>query len=680
MDVSLRLNRFFLLYAHLVFILFIISAIIELPTMWGVNHLYFIDTSVKYIFILPFIISLLCTLFIKETSFDDLFNRIFHNIIFENNISFTVSLLFLTAIFYIFKLNTFFLGDGYTWIATYSNPDYLIVKPTELLSGYIVKGVQLLFGEESEATSSMAFQFISLFSGVIFLVMMRNSIKLLIADTRLRTFGFLSFVTSGMVLLFMGYIEFYPMLWMATSVYLYYCIKSLESSKYLLFAIPLFFILLLVHAQSVYLSFGFLYLIAWRGINKHRLKRIINRYWPLIVVTTAIGSAGILFFAYSNYKITQILLPLFTSKPDNPGYTVFSAVHLLDIANLILLLFPVLVIAGLTFIMFIRKVELHETEIFLLLSSIGSILFLLFVEPYIGFARDWDLMSMTLLFPLLFSFYFFEKIEFKFSGKLIFILLALSLSITSSYIYINVKHDLAVDRYASIIESKEGLQYRPGWTILNNYYIEIDQVEKSNEIRQKMDERFPEYNEMNKAYSYISAKNYPTANTISSRLIDRYPNNIDFIQLRAKLLVEVNMLDSAQYYLDKALSIQSTYPPVLMIYGELFIAKGDLKSAIKKLEEAYLISNGKLEIIEPLAFCYIQTNQLLKAAELAATLHEQKTSMQTYHLISMMISLKSSNNKKAAQHYEKFLSFGNTRADFDEIKQSYSYLIPVSDN
>ncbi len=678
MDISKKYNHIIVAYTLIVYIFFSLNLIFKFDLMWGLNHLLFIKEPIAFLFIIPFTIVFLSTRFIKESFWENLLEKKMYYLIFVSNLSFSIFILAFTTFLYFFRIETFFLGDGYAWIANFSNPEFFLIKPTEFLSSYIIRGVQFLLGANSKETSLLAFQIISIFSGVLFFFNLKNIINIIFDNKQVKVFAFLSFLFSGLTLLFMGYVEFYPILWMSTSLYVYFGLKSFTSSKYLVWGILFFIITLLMHAQAIYLSFGFIYVLVWRKFDIDKTKRYVKKHITQVSLISTVLSLATIYIMYQNNKISQILLPLFSSNPENPSYFVFSFMHLLDILNLILLLFPMLIVFAIIFILDFKKIKFDTFSIYLTSSSIGSLLFLLFINPYIGFARDWDLMSMTLFLPILLIFYLIEKTQIKLSGSSIIIVLFLSLTFTSSFIFLNIDKNKSLSRYESILFSRQGLQFRPGWTILFNYYIENSLPKKATVLQNEMKSRFIDYYKFNNAYTFIDSGKYQDAYTISNYLTKAYPKNIDFIQLRGSIFMEMQNFDSAQYYFEKALQIQSTYPPVLKFYGDLLLRKGDYKTAITILEKGKSVSHGRTDIVELLASGYIRFGKIDKAIEIAKTFYLKDKQSPSYYIISMFIYLQNKNKEKAVYHYQKFLEFGKDRDDYEQIKHDFAFLTNVS--
>lgn len=674
MDNIKKYNYIIVGYLLTVFILFSSNLIFKFESMWGLNQLLFIEKPTVYIFSIPFIFIFLGSIFMKDSFGEDILENHIYNWIFVNRITFSLFSITLLLFLYFFRIKTFFLGDGYSWIASFSYPDYFLVKPTEFLSSYILRGIQFMLGGYSKETSLLAFQIVSFVSGVIFFFNLKNILDLLIVDKRLKVFTFLSFLFSGLTLLFMGYVEFYPILWMSASFYLYFSLKSFKSKKYLLWSVLLFVIMILIHAQAVYLGFGFIYILVWRNYKLDKIKRQLKRHLPLILFVSTTLSVGILFIMYNNFKIAQILLPLFSSNPENPGYFVFSISHIFDIINLIFLLFPIFIIFTILIVMSYKKIKIDNIGFYFILSSLGSLFFLLLVNPYIGFARDWDLMSMTLLLPVLLTFYLFDTIKIKLHGKTIIIALALLASLSTSFLYVNISKEKSLKRFETILRIKQGLQFRPGWTILNNYYLANNEPDKSVKLQNEMKQKFAEYFMVADAYKKLEQRKLQQAYNISTQLINKYPQNIDFIQLRGSVFIYLNNYDSAQFYLDKALNIQNTYPAVLKCYGDLLVRKGDFNNAIIMLEKANLFSHGRTDIIEPLCSCYIRSGKIEKAVKFAHELYLKDKHSPSYHIISMFINLQMKNKEKTIYHYQQFLKYGKKRSDYEQIKKKFSYL------
>ncbi|MCH9031780.1 MAG: hypothetical protein IIB00_05920, partial [candidate division Zixibacteria bacterium] len=146
------------------------------------------------------------------------------------------------AVFFWFRQSTHFLGDGYQWIALYGESDnwYMrSVKFTELGSSYVIRAMQALLGSYKKSTAEMAFQIVAALSGgVVFLYVLALSRQFF--NDRLQRFSFLLLIFATPALaLFFGYVEFYPFLWAAVSVLIFYSVKCLkgETPEYVVLAL-----------------------------------------------------------------------------------------------------------------------------------------------------------------------------------------------------------------------------------------------------------------------------------------------------------------------------------------------------------------------------------------------------------------------------------------------------------
>jgi len=115
----------------------------------------------------------------------------------------------------------------------------------------------------------------------------------------------------------------------------------------------------------------------------------------------------IFIYKYStDLYFENIFLPLFVGKPIYPVYSLISRPHLLDIANQLLLLSPLLPLLIVLSIKYISRTVRHKETIFLALSAVGSLIFLFIIDPKLTMARDWDLFSnsacaLSILFIIL---------------------------------------------------------------------------------------------------------------------------------------------------------------------------------------------------------------------------------------------------------------------------------------
>jgi tetratricopeptide (TPR) repeat protein len=282
--------------------------------------------------------------------------------------------LFLLAFFVAFSSRNHLLGDGYSLAGNIAGGQYF--SPTEPLEYLWHYGAFRLVGG-GDAGALLTFALCAYLAGAIFLIglffFIENKRHLLLALTFISTFAAVQF--------FFGYVENYTYSFVFAFLYLCSAIRDIEQKKISLPTILFFLLMVGFHLMYAVLTPSLIYLF----LNKYQ-SRFLLTIGLIIAVMLAVG--GMIFLG-KYMSLSQIFLPLHT-VPDSP-YHLLSVAHMLDLLNLLLLNYPSI------FIIFFlapgwTKVD---SKTFLMISIVGTFLFIIFVDPKMAAFRDWDMMALA---------------------------------------------------------------------------------------------------------------------------------------------------------------------------------------------------------------------------------------------------------------------------------------------
>ncbi|HSG98573.1 MAG TPA: hypothetical protein VLB27_00895, partial [candidate division Zixibacteria bacterium] len=82
---------------------------------------------------------------------------------------------------------------------------------------HVVRATQAAFGGFSQETALFAFRILSLLSGYVYVLSAFSISTSISNESAVRSFIFVALLSSGVVFLFFGYVEFYPLLWASAS-------------------------------------------------------------------------------------------------------------------------------------------------------------------------------------------------------------------------------------------------------------------------------------------------------------------------------------------------------------------------------------------------------------------------------------------------------------------------------
>ncbi|MEK7774794.1 MAG: hypothetical protein AAB305_02800, partial [Candidatus Zixiibacteriota bacterium] len=494
-------------------------------TWWSINHLRFLPIEFVggYALALVFICMVLTQRFegqsthVIDRADTFLFSSFGHR-------QFAFAGIF-TALFVIFQCQTYFLGDGYTLTGLFSLGTDSIQKPTEFGSTVVIWIVQSLLGEASQETAEIAIRVISIACGVVSLALFRL-IALRIGNTpasRMLCFGTL--VGGGWMLLFFGYIEYYPLLWVAALAFIWSSLRFLQIGRGFVWVLLFFVASCLMHLQAAYFVGGLLYLT---GVRMKFSPAIINRYfWPVMLTGIAAVLATVAWLYQRDVSYELTFLPLFTGRPLSPEYAILSPFHFGDIAQLILLLVPAILPLVLFRIVSGNRERRDTTQQFLLTLTIGSGLFLLVIDPVLGLGRDWDLFSLTLLAPALLFLHDIRNSSFEGEKRYVIGTILSGIVLTTLFIAVSVRITSSEHRFYELLKSY-GTKERIGWAILGKYFDKIGERQMALSVTDEMNHRFPEYVDLKKGYKLLESGKIAAAERIANTLVAHNPYEANF--------------------------------------------------------------------------------------------------------------------------------------------------------
>jgi Flp pilus assembly protein TadD len=243
----------------------------------------------------------------------------------------------------------------------------------------------------------------------------------------------------------------------------------------------------LFHVSAWFLLPGMLYLLWNRGSEDNKP---VYRVLTFLIACLAIVAAT---YYYANYRGDQIFVP-FIADESNP-YSFFSFQHMSDVANLLMLAAPLpLFVIGYALARKITTSILLSPQImFLVLCFSGALLFTIYVDPKLGAARDWDLLSLcgvpaAFLAALVFSEVFKQRRQ---AVTLLLVGLAVIAAHTAPWILSNTDPHNGLAYLKSVIRSDvhytpeyyQGQRLMSWGKILADYFGDLEEKQRSYGLR-----------------------------------------------------------------------------------------------------------------------------------------------------------------------------------------------------
>ena len=647
--------------------LFGVASFWPLESMWGVNHLAFLSTTWVYVYIVV-VLLVLWVMFgpLPEDRLERAIVRI-DGLLWGGRIWPRLALTAMfTLLFYLFRVETHLLGDGYTWLAVFGQGEAYIHKLVEPGSIFLLRWLQSFLGGYTRETALIAFQIMSYVSGAVSIWCFISIAGKLTNDAGLRLLALLTLVLSGASLLYFGYVEFYPITWAFVAILLYLSLGCLRGTKPI-WPVPVVFVLaVLMHLQVLFFLPG----VAWLLISRMKSPGLRRVGYTLFAAAGLAGIAVMVWRYNTDIAFEILILPLSTGRPPADNYTILSVLHITDIFNLVLLVFPGLLVL-LTVQSNVKWDNFRDQTIqYLGWLSLGSVSFLMVFGAAITMGRDWDIMSLTLLAPVLLLVHYLSNRKWKPPSRFLMAYVLLIGLLTISFLAVSTRTQPTEERFRTLLNHRN----RNGWVIYANHFLLKGDTARFNQHIREMNRLFPEYLDLSKAYRYLERGDLARATPIVEELVSQNPYEPDFLQVLGNVYGKQGQYDSAEFFYHRALNLKPYHTGMLNELGQLYMQQQKHAEAIEVLKRARRLSPQRTFITESLALAHIYLKQLDTASHLADSLFILQPNHPGAHLIKLTIAINLGDQQAARLHYLEFLKYGKSRNDYDRMREHYEYL------
>ena len=606
-------NRTFGIVYLILLILFLIRFIPLLypeGRFWAFNHLIFLPDSYTIIYAVIALIALAIPLLKQSTSLGESIIDSFSDIFYESKLKYLYRGLFVVvmgALFIIFAAPTHFLGDGYTALANLASDSGTVLRWSEKGITFLHSMVQSLLGEKNVQSSLLTFQITAIFSGMISIWFFFSIAGIVDKNRTRRYFVFIVSFLSAILLLFFGYVENYPLVWVALTGFIYFSLRYLKSNRGLVFCLIFLFFGLFTHLQMGILIPPFIYLILSTDsgqffIRKHRLFFIISMIVLII--------AGIAVFVYkyrTDLYFEDIFLPLFSGKNLSTTNFVFSATHIIDILNELLILSPLLpVLAAISFGEY-KSILKRRTSIYFTILAVSGFLFTLIIDPKLGMGRDWDLFSFVGFgFALLFA-YLITNSRLTEIKKIIPTITIYLIVAIVPYLMTNLNRDSSIN-YAKYLIDLDPEKSYSNLVIMRLYYQESGDTHAADSLQAVFFERFPNEKRIYEAFTLLKNGDINGAKNIAEDIVPDRLSGHYYNFLSAMYMVE-GKLDDALEESDKAIQLGMYNYRFYINRALIFTRMRQYDRAIEAARNANDIYRNDNDVLSALAWIYSLSNQ-----------------------------------------------------------------------
>lgn len=641
--------------------------------MWGFNHLLFVSEIGQAIFVLLAILALLALFNPFRRILSNLFDATARYLFDEsNNLKWLVIGVAAVPVFWLFRMPTSFLGDGYTLINNLGNDLPVIFKWSETGSIRAVYYISRLLPLEGLARGEIGYAVVSVLSGGVTLFFFAKISFELTDDSAGRMFSFLLLIFSGWMLLFFGYAENYPILWPCITGYIYFSLRYISGRSLLYWPALYLAIALFLHLQVLFFSISFLSLLFVRGIGR----RFFKKYRFLVLGLFAVGiGVGITIF-YLKYQSSIAFqihwLPPFTGRPVAPDYAIFSLPHFIDILNEFALLIPLVIIFVIAAVGQRWKLLEDAVDSFLILFSIGGLVLLFVLDPRIGMGRDWDLFALCGLAPILI---FLKKWTHTGMTKRYYPSLAiLALALCLPFFITNLTYSGSVDYATSLLELDQS-KSRSGMSVMRDYYHNQGEVGRADSINAEIVKLFPRAEIMKQAFAMAKSGQMKEANRIADSLYKIDPFSKEAINLRGSLAIQAGNYKRAIEVFGLATEL-SPYDPAPKISIAIAHQRvGRYFEMLNYLREAQKLNPDFVKMLECFSLGFYQMKQYDSAHHYGRRIIELDPNNPNGYLASGTACFQLHKARLCEKYLKKYLQMVPNSADKMEALNMYDQAV-----
>lgn len=592
----------------LVWLVHLLPFVFPHARLWGINHLRFLPTAYVVIYLLGGAAVMLLFLPKIRNRALSVYTAI-ADVLFEKEYKFRWLALggVALAIFWLGRLPVNLLGDSYSIVENIGNDLPVIFKWTETGAIYLAYGVSRLLPMSGSELGQYSYDLISVLSGGATVFILCALAYELGRDPVGRLFFFSLALFTGWLVLFFGYTENYPILWPFLTAYIYYSVRYIQRRGSLLWPTLMLILALLLHLVVLFFLISYPILLIARG----RTARIYHQHRPGVLIAAgvvAVMALAAIFLVYGkSLEFRLFLLPALKGHSAMPGYTIFSPAHLLDIANQLLLLVPLLpalIVLGWRGWGYLIHDRLN---LFLLMITAGGLLFVFLIDPKLGMGRDWDLFAIVGLGPLV----LFVKsiIESRLKYRALYPALTVSaLVFVSPFIATNLSAGPSLDNYEYLL-NLDLPKSRTGISILREMYEAQGDSIRCDSLTHVMAASFPAASLGPHAYELAEKGRFGEAMVLVDSLAQIDPHSIEVYNLRGIINLKQGQYAQAVQDLTIAAKLGRYDSRILINLATAYNYLGKYDRMVETLRQAQELNPHSSVIQEGLMMAFLSLEQ-----------------------------------------------------------------------
>ncbi|MFC1476134.1 tetratricopeptide repeat protein [Candidatus Zixiibacteriota bacterium] len=512
----------------------------------------------------------------------------------------------LVAAFIIFRVGAALLGDS---MLRGGEPELGKYNPTEILPGYLASVLYTILHPLFDLRGREVVAVISIIAGCGFLFLVWHYPRRIWDKPKDQMLARVVLTFGSVTALFFGYVESYAIPCAAMIGYLLAAEAYRRGKGGFLIAAAFFVLAVASHLAAVVLLPSLIVLSLNLG-QRRRWRPILTGVIGLVAIGWGLWAVPSNIFARGAAS-GSVLIPLLPQPPSN--YGLFSASHWLDLANLLCLVVPGVLIGAPLFFTRGKRVLKTGLRFFWPLAVIIPLGIPLFIDPKLGMARDWDLMTLGLLPLLVFWAIHLADIRIQLPRSAIRLPIFASVTVLALFVGINAHAPTAVSRFEKLVEL-DAARGGYGYEMLAYYYHtrgEIDRVIRSWQRALELEENGRYWMQLSTVYRQQGDQENALASARRCFFTDT--TSAAGAYFLANTYNNLGLSDSVLHYLDWSARLAPDNDEVQHDLAATLYARGQIEDAHRHIITAIELAPDKAKYHNVLGAILIQTGRFDEA-------------------------------------------------------------------
>jgi len=575
--------------------------------LWGINHLIFLPPVYTYIYLIAGLI-IFASFFPPVRGWYWQLYIMIADGLFERRFRFKLLVLSIAAlaVFWLLRVPTNLLGDGYTLIYNIGNDMPVVFKWSEVGSVKIIHFISQILPYSGLKLGEYSYAVVSVLSGAVTFSLLGLLTFEIVRENIARLFILILLLSAGWMALFFGYVENYPIIWPFITAYLYFSIRYLNDKGNLIAPTVLVLLALVMHLQILFFLISYPVLLFSRGPGR-RFYLVRRRMIWLLAVVLAVGGTIVFLRRYSDSLAFRIFFVPLLARPGVPYYSLFSPSHLADMVNELVLLIPLApMLVTLTW-KFWRRIFIDKIDRFLAVFSLGGVLFVFAIDPKLGMGCDWDLFALSGLAPILLFARFFILASDNFR-KLIPVVAALALILSAPFFAVTHSQQPSIDHFKWLL-NLDVPRSRFGMTFFRQYYVDIGDQVQADSLHREIVHRFPIVVLGNQVSNLTEAGRFREALILADSMYRMDPYSVEPYNLRGWVYLNMGQYKKAIENLEQSLRLGRYDLRILCNLGHAYFRIGQYYQALDLYQRARYYSPDYLPTLDGLTNSFFMIQQ-----------------------------------------------------------------------